>query len=116
MPIKFQVGKVKGGSERAISLDIASQWNALRQDETLRGYARSIGIDLNLVDRLDENPFLAESEGDNVGVAEAVLIGVAVNVGTAVSMKALTLIWDKILVPALDKDGRTIGEGKDAAR
>lgn len=115
MLIDIHVGTVKGASEQSIAPEIASQWEALRQNPAMRDYAQSVGIDLQAIDDLEANPFIAESPGDNVGIAEAVLIGVATNVATAISVKTLTLIWNKILVPALRKGGRIVESGQDAA-
>lgn len=110
------LGIVKSADPDVLEGEIAEQLRLLRHDPEFRKDAEEDGIDLAMLDVLPEKIMLYEVEKPTNhlgGIAEAIVIKIAVNVGTAATIALSTLIWKKIIKPAINKGGRTIEDKTD---
>ncbi|WP_299955733.1 hypothetical protein [uncultured Roseobacter sp.] len=110
------LGLVKSANPDDLKIEISEQLRLLRHDPEFREDAEEEGIDLEALDALPEDMVFFEVEepaNQLGGVAEAILIKIAVNVGTAATITLSTLIWKKIIKPAINKGGRTVEDKAD---
>lgn len=110
------LGFVKSADPDVLEGEIAEQLRLLRRDPEFREDAEEDGIDLAALDELPEDMVLFEVErpaNHMGGIAEAIVIKIAVNVGTAATIALSTLIWKKIIKPAINKGGRTVEDKAD---
>ncbi|MEE4188390.1 MAG: hypothetical protein V2I76_08080 [Roseobacter sp.] len=112
------LGVVKSADPVVLNDEISEQLRLLRHDEAFRRDAQEVGISLEELDALPEDfdLFEVEKPANNLGgIGEAILIKIAVNVGTAATIALSTLIWQKVIKPAISKRGRTIEDKTDPA-
>lgn len=110
------LGLVKSADPDILESEISEQLRLLRHDPSFRQDAEEVGISLKELDALPEGIELFEVErpaNHLGGIAEAILIKIAVNVGTAATIALSTLIWKKIIKPAIDKGGRSVEDKTD---
>ncbi|WP_372571729.1 hypothetical protein [Ruegeria jejuensis] len=112
------LGLVKSADPDVLEIEISEQLRLLRHDPAFRQDAEEAGIRLEELDALPEDMALFEVEkpaNHLGGIAEAILIKIAVNVGTAATIALSTLIWQKVIKPAINKGGRSVEDKTDPA-
>jgi hypothetical protein len=96
---------VENAPAESVQEQLSEIWRNLQKDQATREFARKRGVDLEELDALRENPFEARSlsEGNRAGIAEAVIVGVAVKITTDAAYAAVKTLWSKVVKPALER-------------
>lgn len=102
--MEIELARVSCASEAQVRNELTGIWHKISNDPSTRSYVSDQGLELGAFANLKSCPFETESsdEGDGTGVAEAILIGIAVGVGKEVATSALKALWVKIIKPRLE--------------
>ena len=105
------LGKVSSADPEVLDTEIAEQLRLLREDKAFRDDVAQMDVDLDEIDALLKHPKIYEvvpPANHFGGVAEGILIKIAVNVGTTASIALATLIWQKVIKPSISKGSRDV--------
>ncbi len=105
--------RYKSATAEDVNSELQRQWALLLTDEDTQELARQRGVDVDEILALsDDLPLVAEPEheGNRSDVLTAILVKVAVSVGSKVVMTALEHAWKKMIEPQLK---RRFGSGEE---
>lgn len=87
-----------------VQRELERQWDLLRTDKNHRARVAQLGINLSELDAVETYPIVAEPKGGNrADIATAIIIGIAVKIGSDIGQKALKALWQKVIRPQIAK-------------
>lgn len=96
--------EIPEATKKEVDHELQRLWQLALEDTQTRMLLSQEGVNVESIDEIGENPFTTETKGGNrVDIPTAIMVGIAVKVGSDIGSKAILAVWEMLIKPQLEK-------------